>query len=69
MQNSMSLTLLTKADVCERLQVSERTIENLVKANEFPPPVRIGKRVYWSESSINRWQHDLFAEQESWTVY
>ncbi len=61
--------LMTKEDVCAQLQVSERTIENMVKAGEFPPPVRIGKRVYWTHFTIQRWQEELFTAQESWSLY
>lgn len=59
-------TLLNKSDLCERLTLSARTIENMVKAKAFPPPVRIGKHVYWSATAVSQWQQRLFAEQEQW---
>jgi prophage regulatory protein len=58
---------LKKADVCARLSMSARTLEGLVKANEFPPPVRMGKHVYWSEASVAAWMRRMFAAQEAWT--
>ncbi len=68
-QSSSVAALLGKADLCEKLQISERAIEKMVKANDFPPPVRIGKRVYWTENSVQKWQQELFAAQESWSKH
>ncbi|MDT6962243.1 AlpA family phage regulatory protein [Cupriavidus sp. SZY C1] len=59
--------LINKQELCERLSVSERTIENMVKADAFPPPVRIGKQVFWSETAVRQWQRALFAAQENWS--
>ncbi|HQN65092.1 MAG TPA: helix-turn-helix domain-containing protein [Methylophilus sp.] len=58
--------LLSKADLCKMLSISPRGLEYLVKRNEFPPPVRIGKFVYWSRQAINKWQRRMFSEQEAW---
>ena len=60
--------LLTKANLCERLAISPRTLENMVKDGGFPPPVRMGKHVYWSETAVRKWQLRLFAAQESWEM-
>jgi prophage regulatory protein len=59
-------TLLSKTDLCGRLGVSVRTIENMVKAGDFPPPVRVGKHVFWSEKAVHSWQTAIFCEQEAW---
>jgi len=59
--------LINKQQLCERLAVSERTIENMVKAGAFPPPVRIGKFMFWSETAVCRWQATLFSGQENWS--
>lgn len=67
-QNESVAALLGKAELCERLNVSERTVENMVKAGSFPPPVRVGKYVYWSEIAVKKWQQRLFAAQESWLM-
>lgn len=58
--------LLDKASVCQRLGIAPRTLETMVGENQFPPPVRVGKRVYWSEVAIRKWQRRLFAAQEAW---
>ncbi|WP_374326932.1 helix-turn-helix transcriptional regulator [Azonexus sp.] len=58
--------LLTKTELSIQLSISARTIENLVKAQKFPPPVRIGKNVYWSEIAVSKWRDALFSQQERW---
>ena len=59
-------SLLDKASVCQRLTISPRTLENMVKNGQFPAGVRVGKHVYWSELAVHKWQHMMFAGQESW---
>ena len=70
MQQQASLSSqLRKKELCERLNISERTIENMVKEGTFPPPVRVGKYVYWSEAAVRKWQERIFAAQESWVMH
>ena len=59
--------ILDKPRVCARLGLSPRGLEYLVARGEFPPPQRLGKRVYWSSKAVSRWQQRLFAHQENWT--
>lgn len=61
--------LLSKANLCERLNISPRTLENMVNAGTFPPSVRVGKYVYWSELAVAEWQRRMFAAQEAWTMH
>jgi len=61
--------LVDKATLCERLNISPRTVENMVAAGAFPPPVRVGKRVYWSEIAVRNWQRRMFAAQEAWASH
>lgn len=58
--------LLKKSDVCKRLSLSLRTLESMVKAGTFPPSVRMGKHVYWSEAAILGWMSRMFGPQEAW---
>lgn len=58
--------MLDKRTVCERLSIAPRTLENMIRDGQFPPAVRIGKFVYWSEVAVRKWQRMLFAAQESW---
>ncbi len=66
MPQGQLVPVLTKQDVCAQLKVSPRTIENMVKSGDFPPAVRIGKLVYWSQIALSRWQQKRFADQEAW---
>lgn len=58
--------LLDKVTVCKRLNISARALEYQVLNDTFPPPVRVGRKVYWSEVAVRRWQQRLFAAQEAW---
>jgi len=58
--------LMSKNDLCESLGISKRTIENMVRDGCFPPPVRLGKCVFWSEVAVQNWRRRLFAGQETW---
>jgi len=57
---------LNKQQLSKRIGVSVRTIENLVKAGEFPGGVRVGRFIYWTETAVAAWQRQLFAAQNSW---
>lgn len=61
-----SPTLLNKATVCERLAVSPRCLEMMVRDGDFPPPVRLGRHVYWSEVALSHWHTTAVAAQEQW---
>lgn len=66
MQAEQQPTLYNKDTVCKRLSISPRTLENMVKQGDFPPPVRVGKYVYWSELAVSKWRQRFFSAQESW---
>lgn len=59
--------LLNKSAVCERLCISSRNLETMVKEGTFPPAVRLGKSVYWSEAAVSKWHQLAFLAQENWT--
>lgn len=63
---TLGTTLLDKETVCTRLGLGQRTLENMIRDGAFPPPVRLGKRVFWSEVAVSAWQKRLFAAQEAW---
>jgi prophage regulatory protein len=62
-------SLLNKDAVCGRLGLSARCLENMVRDGQFPPPVRLGRFVYWSEAAVIAWQQQMFAAQEAWVVF
>ena len=39
----------------EVADVSDRTLEKLVRARRFPPPLRLGKQVMWAEEAVEKW--------------
>lgn len=43
MKTDVSRQMLKKELVCKALGISERPLENYVRDNKFPPPVRVGK--------------------------
>jgi predicted DNA-binding transcriptional regulator AlpA len=59
-------SVLTKQQVCDFLQMSPRALEMAVRRNEFPPAVRLGKRVYWSRNSVENFIREQFREQNAW---
>lgn len=59
--------LMPKADVARTLKCSERTLERLVRAGGFPPPLRHGKEVLWFESVVHRWLQRQRDAQLAWT--
>jgi len=59
--------LMTKVAVCERLCVSDRTLEKLVRARQFPEPLRLGKHVLWAQQAVERWLEQKLAPQLNWT--
>lgn len=63
---SITASLLNKAALAARLSLSARTIENMVKAGEFPPGVRVGKYVYWTEAAATAWHTRVFSVQLGW---
>jgi excisionase family DNA binding protein len=49
-------TLLTLKEVARYLQVSPRTVERMVVAGEFPPPMSISPgRSRWRQSNVDAW--------------
>jgi excisionase family DNA binding protein len=45
-------------DVAEYLGVSTRTVRNLIKRGELPPPIRIGRQQFWLKGKFMRWLED-----------
>lgn len=62
----ISASLLSKQSLMARLGISARTIENMVAAKKFPPGVRVGKYVYWTEGNVEKWQSRVFGVQQGW---
>lgn len=59
--------LLSKSTVCELLSISPRCLEMMVRDGDFPPPVQLGRHVYWSQVAVNNWYSSVFLPQEQWS--
>lgn len=58
--------ILEKVAVCDMLGMKKRCLEGLVLRGEFPPPVQLGRKVYWSRRSVELWRTRKFSQQECW---
>ncbi len=67
MTDQLTPERLTKEELAQRLGMSARSIDNLVKRNELPPGVRMGRQCYWSRTVVDRFTERAFAAQENWT--
>ena len=49
--------LLTMREVCQKLSVSEATLNEWIATGVFLPPIKIagGRQRYWKASDVNRW--------------
>ncbi len=48
--------------VIDRVGVSRTTLYEMIKAGEFPQPIRVRGRVLWPEQAVEDWIEALFAE-------
>lgn len=49
---SPRIKLLTIEQVCEVTGLAQSTIYQLVESEDFPKPVKIGRKNFWRESSL-----------------
>lgn len=61
--------LLAVREVAKRISVSANTIRRWSDAGTFPPPLKLGRTVRWSEAVVEKWIesaakhcHDLVTE-------
>lgn len=57
------MEVMNKQAVAAYLGISERTLENLVKARKLPAPVKLGKQAFWAEEVVQRYRAGLFERQ------
>jgi hypothetical protein len=50
--------LVLRAEVSKQLNVSERTLRSWELSGEGPPPIRIGRRVYYRAEAVRKWLLD-----------
>ena len=47
--------MLTLKDIAVRFAVTEKTIRRMVRDEEFPPPIWVGKQMRWPEETVDAW--------------
>lgn len=62
----ITLELLNKMQLTQRLNLSMRTLDSMVKAGEFPQGVRMGRLLYWTDEAVQAWYKRQFAAQRAW---
>ena len=58
--------LLGKVEVQQLLDISDRTLEKMVRARQFPPPLRLGKTVRWADTVVLQWLAARLEAQMAW---
>lgn len=51
----LSINRVADAIKARGITISTRTIERMVKRNQFPSPVEIGGRRMWTDTVVQRW--------------
>ena len=57
---------MNKLEVTAILRMSDRSIERLVKNENFPPPIRLGKAAFWEEPKVIDWLNKKLEAQRAW---
>jgi predicted DNA-binding transcriptional regulator AlpA len=70
MKKNEDKKLMTKADICEYLAISDSTLFRLRRDKVMPKPLSLGERVIrWQKKDIDIWLESITPEQPSPTKY
>jgi predicted DNA-binding transcriptional regulator AlpA len=59
----MAERLISKERVCERTSISPRNLRELVKAGDFPSPVKISAQMHaWVDGEVTAWIDQKIAD-------
>ncbi|MBN2292320.1 MAG: helix-turn-helix domain-containing protein [Pirellulales bacterium] len=64
--NDTSLLLLNAAQAAERFGCSVRTWRSWDRAGQTPPPVRIGRSLYWRPKELAAWVEAGCPNRATW---
>jgi len=56
--------LLTLHDVCRRVRLGHSKIYELIKAGDFPKPIKIGRMARWVPRRVDAWVEDQIAASD-----
>jgi len=59
---------LTMRALCERYDVTDRTIDRWLETGILPQPMRINRVRYWDETDIEAFERSRMAAQDSKTA-
>ncbi len=59
---------LNKEEVAQRLGVSIRQLDYLVKREDFPAGNRRGRELVWVSEVVEAWEQREFEEQRAWAA-
>jgi predicted DNA-binding transcriptional regulator AlpA len=54
MSTQTTSPLLLLEDVCELVRVSPQTVRRWLKDRRFPQPIRLGRKLLWTQSAIDQ---------------
>jgi predicted DNA-binding transcriptional regulator AlpA len=46
-------------EIVENLGISRKTLDNWVESGDFPPPIKIGRRIFWQKEVVDKYLKDL----------
>lgn len=61
----MAKKLLIKPIVCERVGCKRSKLDGMIRAGEFPKPLKIGATVVWPEHEVDDWIDARIAERDA----
>ena len=64
--NQNALLLLKSAQAAERFGCSVRTWRTWNRAGQTPPPVRIGRSLYWQPNELEAWIEAGCPDRATW---
>ena len=56
--------LISKKHAASKVDRHPVQVMRMVEAGKFPPPVRVGSRVYFVEDEVEQWIQDRIAERD-----
>jgi len=54
--------LLKHTEIYDIVGFQRTKLESMIKANEFPQPIKFGPRLRWKKSTVEAWMNNLEAE-------
>ena len=62
MNNQPTIDFVTIQQVCHMMSFSRATIYNLIRRDNFPAPIKIGKASRWVRQSVEDWMRAKLPE-------